>query len=233
MKADRLRTAAVVVGLALAPWCWVVANTAYMVAIRDGGSDLDGASSLALMAAHPDLTRTATLAVLVGGLLVVPAVLGFYRLAGDRLSVVIGGGLMAAGYVCYAIVTGSNFVLVAMAEHGGPTAEFAAVIDASMADAWGVWLFLLFVAGNLIGTAVLAVSLWRAHVTPTWVPIGLLAWPVLHVLGLILFANEVPQVIGAVIQACAFGACARLVALQASGDSGSEGVFASGRVVLD
>ena len=46
-------------------------------------------------------------------------------------------------------------------------------------------------------------------------------------------ANEVPQVIGAVIQACAFGACARLVALRARREGSPEGVFASGRVLLD
>jgi hypothetical protein len=212
MKALRLRKASVIVGLALVPWCWVVANTAYMLAIRDGGSDQDGASTIALMAAHPGLTRMSLTAALIGGILIVPAVLGFFRLAGDRLAVVIGGGLMVAGYVCYAGVAATGLLQLAMAEHGGPVADFAAAIDASMADPWGMWTFLLFILGNLGGTTTLAIGLWRAHVTPTWVPIGLLCWPALHVFGLIAMPNEVPQVVGAVIQACAFVACARYVA---------------------
>ena len=211
MSARRLRDLAVVVGLVLAPWCWAVANTAYMLAIRDGGSDEDGAASLALAAAHPGLMRAAAVAVILGGILVVPAVAGFYRLAGDRLPVVIGGGLMAAGYICYGGVGPSIFLQVAMAEHGGPVADFAAAIDAGMADPWGMWPFLLFILGNLVGTLVLAIGLWRARVAPTWVPVALMCWPVLHVFGLALMHNEVPQVVGAILQAGGFAACARLV----------------------
>ena len=48
-----------------------------------------------------------------------------------------------------------------MAEHGGPIADFAAVIDASQADAWTTWVFLLFVVGNLIGTLLFAIGLLR------------------------------------------------------------------------
>lgn len=211
MRARRLRDVTVVAGLALAPWCWVVANTAYMFSIRDGGSDEDGAGTIELMAAHPSLTRTAVVAVVIGGILVVPAVLGFYRLAGDRLAVVTGGGLMAAGYICYGGIGASGFLQLAMAEHGGPASDFAAAIDASMTDPWSMWTFLLFVLGNLVGTLVLAIGLWRSHVAPTWVPVAILCWPLLHVFGLAFMPNEVPQVVGAILQACAFGACALLV----------------------
>ncbi|GAA1626760.1 hypothetical protein [Georgenia ruanii] len=211
VRARRLRDLVVVVGLVLAPWCWVVANTAYMVAIRDGGSDEDGAASLALAAEYPGLMRVAAVAVILGGILVVPAVAGFYRLAGDRLAVVIGGGLMAAGYICYGGVGPTTLLQIAMAEHGGPVADFAAAIDAGMADPWGMWPFLLFVLGNLGGTLVLAIGLWRGRVAPTWVPVALMCWPLLHVLGLIFMRNEVPQVVGAIIQAAGFAACARLV----------------------
>ena len=206
-----MRDLAVVVGLVLAPWCWVVANTCYLLAIRHGGSDEDGAGTLALAAAHPGLLRAAYVAVMVGGILVVPAVLGFWRLAGDRLAVVIGGGLMAIGYICYAGVGAQGLLQLAMAGQGGPVEGFAKAIDAANADPAAVWAFLLFVAGNLVGTLVLAIGLWRAHVAPVWVPLALISWPVLHVGGLALLGNEVPQVVGAVLQATAFAMYAVLV----------------------
>ena len=36
-------------------------------------------------------------------------------------------------------------------------------------------------------------------------------WPVLHVVGLVFFGNEVPQVIGAVLQAIGFAGCAAVL----------------------
>lgn len=212
MTAESLRRWVPVIALAVVPWTWALANFCYMLAIRSGGSDETGASTLALAAQHPTLLRVAVVSTMVGAVIVVPAILGFYRLAGDRLAVVVGGAMMAAGYVCYGMVNSSALQQVTMAEHGGPTQDFAAVIDASMMSLWGAWLFIVFALGNLIGTLVLAVGLWRAHVTPRWVPLAIACWPVLHVLGLIFTRNEVPQVVGAVVQAVGFGACAVLAA---------------------
>lgn len=229
MRALQLRTLAVVVGLALAPWTWVVANTAYMLAIRDGGDDSDGASGLALMAAHPTLGHVSVLAVMVGGILVVPAVLGFYRIAGDRAGVVVGGGLMVAGYICYAGIGASSALQQTMADYGGPVDDFAAVIDASYADPWTLWTFLLFVLGNLVGTLLLAGGLWRSRTTPRWVPVAIAAWPVLHVVGLVALPNEVPQVVGAVLQALGFGRCALVLARGGPRTDRAEHVIPPGR----
>ena len=115
---------------------------------------------------------------------------------------------MIAGYVCYFGVLSNNFAILAMAEHGGPLADFAAVIDASQADAWSTWVFLLFIAGNLIGTLVFAIGLLRSRAVPVWAALGIMLWPPLHVIGLVFFGNEVPQVIGAVLQALGFAGCA-------------------------
>jgi hypothetical protein len=191
-----------------APWTWLVTNTAYMLAIRDGGTDETGADSIALAAAHPTLLRVATVAVMLGGILVVPAVLGTFRLAPRSTLVTVGGSLMVAGYVCYAAIVASGFTTFAMAERGGPLADYAAVLDAAMADPWGVWAFLLFVAGNLGGTLLLAAGLWRSRAVPAVAAALLASWPVLHVIGLVSFGNEVPQVVGAALQAAGFALCA-------------------------
>jgi hypothetical protein len=206
-----------VLGMLLAPWGFVITNLCYALAIRNGGSDSTGAEALALFGAHPTLVRVGVTAGMIGCLLLVPAVLGLFRLApsgqvrGSK-AVTVGGSLMIAGYACYFAVLQSSFVVLAMAEHGGDPALFATVIDASQADPWPLWVFGLFVLGNLVGTTVLAIGLLLSRSVPRWAAIGIGLWPPLHVIGLIFFGNEVPQVIGAVLQAVGFAGCGTVLA---------------------
>ncbi len=136
----------------------MVTNTAYALAIRDGGNEATSLDALALYAAHPDLVRIAVVAGMLGCLLLVPAVLGVFRLAPTSRLVLAGGSLMIAGYIGYFAVLNGSLTTLAMAEHGEPVETFAAVLDASQAEPWGTVVFLLFVVGNLIGTALLAVG---------------------------------------------------------------------------
>lgn len=206
-----VRRVGTALAMVLAPWGFVITNASYAWAIRDGGSDATGADALALAGGYPVLLRVGLVAGMLGCLLLIPAVLGAFRLAPTSRLVLAGGSLMIAGYVCYFGVLGTNFTILAMAERGGPLAEYAAVIDASQADPWSTWVFLLFVAGNLLGTLLFAVGLLRSRAVPVWAALGILLWPPLHVIGLALFGNEVPQVIGAVLQALGFVGCAGAV----------------------
>jgi hypothetical protein len=205
---DGIRRIGGTLALVLAPWGFVVANAAYAWAIRHGGSDETGADALALSAAHPLLLRAGLLGAMIGCLLLVPAVLGAFRLAPASKLVLAGGSLMVAGYVCYFGVLLTNFETFAMAGRGGPLADYAAVIDASQSDPWSSWVFPLFIVGNLLGTALFAMGLLISKAVPVWAALGILMWPVLHVVGLVFFGNEVPQVIGAVLQALGFAGCA-------------------------
>ena len=200
------RRVATSVAMLLAPWGFVITNTCYLLAIRGGGSDETGAAALALYGAHPDLVRFGSIAGMIGCLLLVPAVLGLLRAARNSWLVLIGGALMVAGYVCYFSVLSSGFLTLAMTERGDHPADYAAVIDAAQAESG--WVFLIFVLGNLGGTAVLAAGLLASQAVPVWAALGILAWPPLHVIGLLFFGNEVPQVIGAVLQAVGFAGCA-------------------------
>ena len=114
---------------------------------------------------------------------------------------------MITGYVCYAGILLGSLTTLAMAGRGDP-ATFAGVLDAAQGEVWGTVTFALFVLGNLIGTLLLAIGLLRSRAVPVWAAIGILAWPPLHVIGLVFFGNEVPQVIGAVLQALGFAGCA-------------------------
>ncbi|GAB3753501.1 hypothetical protein [Microlunatus parietis] len=200
------RRVACSVAMLLAPWGFVITNTCYLLAIRGGGSDENGAAALSLYAAQPGLVRLGSVAGMIGCLLLVPAVLGLLRAARNSWLVFAGGALMIAGYVCYLSVLSGGFVTLAMAERGDHPADYAAVIDAGQAETG--WVFLIFVVGNLGGTAVLASGLLASRAVPVWAALGILAWPPLHIIGLIFFGNEVPQVIGAVLQALGFAGCA-------------------------
>ena len=207
---NRTRRVAAVAALFVAPWGFVVSNSAYAWAIRNGGSDESGAAALALVAEHPGALQLAVLAGLLGCLLFVPAVSAAMRLARGSWPAFIGGSLMVGGYICYFGVLLSNMMIIAMAERGGPLGDYAAVIDASESNGSTTWVFLLFVVGNLLGTLLLAVGLLRTRAIPVWAALMIMAWPPLHVTGLIL-GNELWEVTGAVLQALGFAAAAVVV----------------------
>ncbi|MGW5156265.1 hypothetical protein ACWEPN_12375 [Nonomuraea wenchangensis] len=195
------RSVPLAVALFAAPWGFVVANGAYAWATRAGGSDGSGAEALALAAAHPGLYRLGTVAAMLASMLMVPAVLGVKRLVADRSPKLgfVGAVLTAGGYICYFGIALSGITDVAMAEHGGPVQDYAIVIDNSQSDVSTLWVFLLFVLGNLVGTLLLGLALLRSRRVPLWAAAALLAWPPLHVTGLVA-GSEWFEVAGAVLQ---------------------------------
>jgi hypothetical protein len=90
-------------------------------------------------------------------------------------------------------------------------ADYAAVLDASQGYASGIWAFVLFAFGNIIGTFLLAVALYRSRsIVPRWAALGMAAWPVLHITGL-LMSSEWYEVTGGVLQALGFAGVAAAV----------------------
>ena len=130
----RVRRLGGALALVLAPWGFVIANASYAWMIRNGGSDSTGAEALALAATGPDVLRLAVLAGMIGCLLVIPAVVTALSHARRSRLAFVGGSMMIAGYVCYFGVLLSNTMIIAMAERGGPLADYAALIDADQGD---------------------------------------------------------------------------------------------------
>jgi len=207
---QRLRRVGGALALVLAPWGFVITNATYAWMIRNGGSDETGADALSLAAAGPDLLRLGIVAGMIACLLIIPAVLTALRLARQSRLAFVGGSLMIAGYVCYFGVLLSNMIIFAMAERGGPIADYAAVIDASQADLSTAWVFPIFIVGNLLGTVFFAIGLLRSRMVPVWAAILIMLWPPLHVAGLFL-GGEVLEVLGAVLQAIGFAGVAAAV----------------------
>jgi hypothetical protein len=211
----RIRRLGGALALILAPWGFVITNASYAWMIRNGGSDETGAKALALAAAGPELLRLCLVAGMIGCLLIIPAVMTALTLAWRSRLAFVGGSLMIAGYVCYFGVLLSNVTIITMAEHGGPLADFAAVIDASQSDTATGWVFPIFIVGNLLGTLLFAIGLLRSHTVPIWAAILIMLWPPLHVAGLFL-GGEVLEVIGAMLQAIGFAGLAAAVLRRSS-----------------
>jgi hypothetical protein len=198
-RADGVRRLSAALALFLAPLALVIANASYAWATRHGGSDDTGADLLALVWEHPRLLRLAFTAVPIGSLLLVPAILGAMRLTGRRAP-----WLSLAGYVCYLGVVAVDAPAFAMAHSGSPAA-FAQVIDITRDHASVVWMFALFILGNLAGTFLLGLALLRSYAVAVWAAIAVLAWPVLHVAGLAA-GSEWCEVAGAALQAAGLAA---------------------------
>jgi hypothetical protein len=198
---DRVRRTATAAAAVIGPWGFVAANASYAWATRHGGSDSDGPSTLALYAQVPDLVRFALVAAMVACLLIGPAIAAGMRTAARSWLAFVGGTLMIGGYICYFGVANVSALQLAMAVHGGPVSDFAAVIDAS--DPAFSWTFFLFIVGNLLGTVLFAIGLLRSRALPVWACVLILCWPVSHVLGLSI-GTEVPEVIGGALQAVGF-----------------------------
>ncbi|MGZ4637681.1 MAG: hypothetical protein ACXV2J_01345 [Actinomycetes bacterium] len=103
---------------------------------------------------------------------------------------------MITGYVCYFGMLFQGFATVALAQHGGTTADHVAVQDLTMNQGFFVAVALTFVLGNIVGTFLLGMALMRARAAPTWAALCIITWSVLHVVG-----GTWGEVIGAVVQA--------------------------------
>jgi hypothetical protein len=214
MRTRRIGQAA---ALLLAPWGFVIANAADAWTKRHGGSDETATGALQLSLAHPSLEKWAIVAVMVGSVLMIPAVLGAMRLLRERaprLSL-LAGALVITGYVCYFGLCFQSYATIAMAQHGGVTRDHVAVLDATMNQGFFIVPALVFIAGNIIGTFLLGLALIRSRVVPRWAALCVLAWPVLHIVG-----GTWGEVAGAALQAIGLA----VVGLQLLGPAGARAV---------
>jgi hypothetical protein len=212
-RTARVRRVGLAAAMLTAPWFIVAANTGDSIMKLDGGDDTKPRDALQLAADHLTLDRWSNLAALIGSLLLVPAVLGVMRLVrtGAARLGLIGGALMIAGYVCYFAMVFQGYTADAMVQAGGSTKQNINVLQAVLDEPRTIWVYLLFVLGNFVGTFILGVALVRAGTVPRLAGFGLMAWPVFH-----LFAVPFFEVVGGVAQALGFAVCA-IVLLRLAG----------------
>jgi hypothetical protein len=194
--------------LLLAPWLIVAANTGNSIISLNGGDDTHPRDALALATDHPVLEPWANLAGLLGSLLLVPAVLGIMRITrrhSARLGLV-GGVLMIAGYICYFAMIFQGFTVDAMVTAGGSVDQDVEILQATLDEPRTLWVYLLFVLGNFVGTFLLGIAVLRSRTVPRAAGVGLMAWSVFHLVGVPFF-----EVAGATAQAVAMGIVAIVI----------------------
>ncbi|MFT4260508.1 hypothetical protein [Microbacterium sp.] len=161
----------------------IYAWTSTSSGLSDTGSTAD---AYAFYALFPAEMMVATMFALVGVLLAIPgllAALHVLRPARPRLALwaVV---LMIAGYICYFGVVFTNFDTLALATAHIDAAD---ALDASTTRALAVPFFLLFVAGNLLGTLLLglAVILGGGRIgVPRWAGALIMGWTVGHLINI-------------------------------------------------
>jgi len=200
------------VALVLAPLLIAVSDATYALATANGGSDTTGPDTVALLQAHPTLIMWATQAALLACLCMVPAAFASGHLALSRAPklAVTGAWIMGLGYIAYFGVVATMVIELAAVAQGTALDSFAAAMDASQNSPASIWIFGLFVVGNLVGTPLLGAALWRAKVVPAWAAWLIMAWPLFHITGLSV-GIEWFEVTGALCMAVGFSQAARKV----------------------
>jgi hypothetical protein len=147
--------------------CMVVAPVLFLVsAIVSPKLSTDGSDQLGYIAGHVDRWYISQLAMLVGLVLFVPAILGLVHMLRERYgrSGDVGGGLTLIGTMAATAATGVGFVLWQAAKPGLDNGQMGGLAD-RLFDSGGI-LGVVFVPTMLIaiGMIVLAYGLYRAHV---------------------------------------------------------------------
>jgi len=211
-RTARTRLIGLAAAMIVAPWLQVAAETAHSVMALHG-DDLDPSGDLAMASEHLTLDRWASLAALLGALLLVPAVLGVMRLVrtGAARLGLVGGVLTAAAYICYFAMVFQGFTTDAMVRVGGSTSQYEKVLQAVLDEPLTLWVYLLFVVGNVVGTFLLGLALVRTRTAGRIAGYGLMAWPVLH-----LIDFPFAETVGATAQAVGFALAARALLRQSA-----------------
>ena len=163
----------------------MIANSGDILTTEHGLDDTTPRGALLISAAHPLADKWFTFIAMIGCLLIVPAALGamsLVRVKAARLGL-LGGVLMITGYICYFAMLFQGYATIALAQHGAANTDNIAVQNLIMNQGFFIVVALTFVAGNLVGTFLLGLALYRARVVPRWAAALVLLWPVAHILG--------------------------------------------------
>lgn len=135
--------------------------------------DSNGRQTFAAFHAHLGEAR-AELAVAVALSLVLPFfVLGLYRLSVRGAPVLSGAGCVLAlvGWEAVAFISAGDALMYELAARGGSPSVWSHF----MANPAIVIMTLIFVAGHLAGTALLAIALWRVLAVRPWAAAAIVA----------------------------------------------------------
>jgi hypothetical protein len=120
----------------------------------------------------------------VGALAFVPGLLGLWRLfRGPRLTLgQVGAGLMLIGIVTTIAFFGFGISEYEAAQSGHDPTQMAKLADSVESSGVVIPLFIVFVVGSVVGTLIVAWSLWRRRIVPRWSPAAIAVGSILNLL---------------------------------------------------
>lgn len=135
------------------------------------GNDENGKEIVSAVAANRWAYTVVPVALTVGILLLIPAVVTAIGLAAARAPYLgyIGGGMAIAGYVALLSTFAGPQAALALSAAGVPPHQAAAVVDKLLTGSVVLnVLSVVFVVGHILGTTLLGVALIRARVVAIW-----------------------------------------------------------------
>jgi hypothetical protein len=175
--AQRLPRTAVGLSLILAPLFLIASSLVCPGLESDEGAQLD------VIAQHPSRWYWFTLLLLIGSMLLIPALLGIAALVREGVPRLgnLGGALAVLGSLISIGDVMSQFVSWQMVGNGADHEQMAALLK-RFDEAAGIGI--VFSVGGLavlIGVVLLTVGLIRAHAAPAWAAIGLTVGTLLNI----------------------------------------------------
>lgn len=199
----RFRRVTGAVALPLALMLQLACNTVYAIVSTESGlSDLGAPEeTLEFYGRYPGQFTVAIIFAMLGGLVMIPGLLTALRILRPykpRLALwaVV---MMIAGYVCYFGIAMSGFDTLALAFASLPPEVVPATMEQSSA---AIPFFIMFVIGNLLGTALLALAVLLSRGLPRWAGVLIFGWPVGHVINVFLGGGEWFAVAGGALEIC-------------------------------
>jgi hypothetical protein len=167
-------------GLSLiaAPALLVLAN-----AIDPGASD-KAAARLPEISGHPGRYVAAAYLLVLAAWAFVPGLLGLWRLfAGPRVTAgQLGAGLMLIGTITTIAFVGFGVYEYEAATSGLDPSQMARLVDDAEEATIGIPLLVVFLVGVVVGSLVVAWSLWRRRIVPVWSPAAIVVGTLLNFL---------------------------------------------------
>jgi hypothetical protein len=165
--------------LILAP-LFLLLSAVVMPAIKS-----DETAQLDVIARHPDRYYLFTVFILVGGMLLVPALLGLMYMVRERATTLahVGGTLSVLGALIAVGDATSQLVIWQMASPRADRAQMAELLKRFDDTAGSSVVFGVGGLAVLVGVVVLAIALHRSRAVPAWTAVLLAGATVLNLVG--------------------------------------------------
>jgi uncharacterized membrane protein len=196
----------------LAPVCLLAAS------IVGPSSDNNAAAILRATAAHQDRFYISTVLVIVGLVLLLPAVIGLMHMLRERQVALghVGGGLALLGNLMFMLIAGASLMQWQMVR-GGARADMVALYHRFTHQA-GTEVFFFFGLAFTIGLVMLAYALYRAHAVHWSAATALAAGAVVLQVAFFVGSTAAWYIVATGILLVAFVSIGRMVLLETDED---------------